>query len=315
VSYTSVVKIPYGCDQFGRLTTVMMHRPGRELELINKYNHTDWLFDEVPDIARFIEEHDRYRQMLISYGVRVLELMDHLNDHRELVSRMPNLTYMHDTAVISSKGAILSSMAWDGRKDEHLVVRDALVNLGIPILFEFDDTRDAFEGCLLLSSETILVAETERHTKRAIDRFMRKALTEFEEVIYVDIPKARRYMHPDTIYNRLDNHLALAYLPAFVTTYSYQRQGVERIDFVEHMRRKGVRIVEVSDSEQRRLACSFVPLEPGVIFHYDTALDRDTQVRLAREGVDIIFFHPDAIRAGGGSLRCLTLRLHRELLS
>jgi len=307
-------KITYGCEEFGRLTRVMMHRPGKELELVSHENHQQWLFDRVPDIDRFIEEHDRYRELLVSYGVDVLEVSDYVNEHHELMARMPNLMYLHDIAVISSKGAILSSMAWEGRKDEEIVVGEVLTNLGIPIFIDFDDPSDAFEGCLLLSPETVLVAETERHSRTAIDKFVPKALTAFREVIYVDIPKARRYMHPDTIYNRVSTHLAITYLPAFKTSYLLTSRGINRIDFAEYMRRKGIELINVSDSEQQRLACSFVPLQPGVIFHYDTALDKETQVLLARKGVEIIFFHPEAITAGGGSLRCITLRLHREPL-
>ena len=307
----ATARIAYGCEQFGRLTTVMLHRPGVELELINRENHDLWLFDRAPEASRFIEEHDRYRELLVSHGVEVLELSHYLNDHHEWTAWMPNLTYLHDIAVICSQGAILSNMARRARKDEHAVVREALTRLGIPIFIEFDDDRDDFEGCLLLSPKTVLVANTERHNRSAIDKFVRKALTAFQEVIYLDIPKARRYMHPDTIFNRVTPQLAIAYLPAFNSTYLFTNSKVERIDFADHMRRNGVELVSVSDSEQRRLACTFVPLEPGVIFHYDTALDRETQVILARKGIDIVFFHPDAITAGGGSLRCLTLRIHR----
>jgi len=308
-------QIPYGCEEFGRLVRVMMHRPGQELKLVNHQNHRQWLFDRVPETDRFIEEHDRYRELLVSHGVQVIELSDYVNECHELIAGMPNLMYLHDIAVISSKGAILSAMAWESRKNEEVVVREALNNLGIPIFIEFDDHQDAFEGCLLLSTEAVLVAETERHSRPAIDKFISKALKAFQEVIYVDIPKARRYMHPDTIYNRVSRHLALAYLPAFQASYLFTNRGVEKIDFAEHMRHQGVELINVSDSEQQRLACSFVPLEPGVIFHYDTALDNETQALLARKGVEIIFFHPEAITAGGGSLRCITLRLHREPLS
>jgi arginine deiminase len=311
VNERAAAAIPYGCEDFGRLTTVMVHRPGIELEIIDHDNCGAWLFERVPDIQRFVEEHDRYRALLESHGVEVLELTDYLDGHRELTSKMPNLTYLHDTAVICSTGAILSSMARKGRKREQVVVREALDNLGIPIFCEFDDEGDAFEGCLLLSRECVLVAETERHSKAAIEKFIRRALTVFDEVVYVDVPKARRYMHPDTIFNRVSTSLALAYLPAFKSAYSFTRRSVDRIDFAEHVRRKGVEVVDVSDSEQRRLACSFVPLEPGVILHYDTALDAHTQTLLARKGVDILFFHPEALTAGGGSLRCMTLRIHR----
>lgn len=304
--------IRYGCEGFGRLTTVMLHRPGRELEVVARENHRQWLFDGVPDVEGFVEEHDRYRELLVSHGVEVLELRDYVDDHDELISRMPNLVYLHDTAVISTKGAFLSAMAWQARRNEEAVVREALSKLGIPILFEFHDPSDAFEGCLLLSPDTVLVAETERHSPQAVGKFVQNALTVFREVVYVDVPKARRYMHPDTIFNRVSANLAVAFPPAFKASYLFTRDGVQPVDFIDFMRRKGVELISVSDSEQRRLACSLVSLEPGVIVHFDTALDRNTRTLLARRGVEVIFFHPQALTAGGGSLRCMTLRVHRE---
>jgi len=301
----------FGCDHLGRLTRVMVHKPGDELKVINSANYPDWLFDRVPNINGFREEHEAYCELLRSCGVEVLELADHVDNASQKLANMPNVTYMHDIAVVSSKGAILSCMAWQGRKNEHLVVREALQNIGIPIFLEFDEPQDAFEGCLLLSPQTILVAETERHSSQSVRKFVRRALSAFDEVIYVKIPKARRYMHPDTIYNRVTERLSLVYLPAIEAAYLCQKGGVEPIDFPAFLRARGIELINVSDSEQQRLACSFVPLEPGVIFHYDTALDGATQRLLSRKGVEIIFFHPEAMRAGGGSLRCITLRLHR----
>jgi arginine deiminase len=301
----------FGCESLGRLTRVMVHRPGDELKVINAANYGQWLFDSVPDINGFREEHQAYCELLQSHGVEVLELSDHIENASEKLASMPNITYMHDTAVVSSKGAMLSSMAWEGRRNEHVVVREALKNIGIPIFSEFDEPHDAFEGCLLLSPQTILVAQTERHSLKSIRKFVAKVLSAFDEVIYVEIPKARRYMHPDTIYNRITERLSLVYLPAIEAAYLLRKGGVEQIDFQEFMQARGIELVPVSDDEQRRLACSFVPLEPGVIFHYDTALDHATRKQLSQKGVEIIFFHPRAMRAGGGSLRCLTLRLHR----
>ncbi|MCU0916279.1 MAG: arginine deiminase family protein [Planctomycetes bacterium] len=137
------------CDHLGRLTRVLVHKPGDELRIINDANHGSWLFDSVPDIAAFQEEHELYCDLLRSQGVEVLELADYLDDPTQKLARLPNITYMHDIAVISSRGAILSSMAWDGRRNEHRVVREALQNLGVPILWQFDEPNDAFEGCLL----------------------------------------------------------------------------------------------------------------------------------------------------------------------
>ena len=307
----------YGCDEFKPLKSVLMHQPREKaLEMITETNHNQLLFDWVPDIDKFIEEHKQYQQLLESHGVKVHLLDDHIQHFSEHLNRMPNIHYMHDNAVITRHGAILSHMAFDGmawvaRKDEELVVKEALTDLGIPIYIDFNEPYDWFEGCLLLSPDTILVAHSERHTMSGIQRFISKALGKFKEIIYVDMPDARRYMHPDTIYNRVDHDLAIVYPPAFKKTILFTHDKQEEIDFFSFMNDRGVEMIEVSDSEQLRLACTFVPLRPGAIFHYDTALDDKTQAKLVNRGVELILFHPKALIAGGGSLRCLTQRLWR----
>lgn len=304
--------IAYGCDELGRLKSVLMHTPGEELSLVNESNYKHWLYDKVPDVSRYIKEHRSYQELLESNGVKVYELEDYVDENIDLIRRMPNLTFLHDIAVISEKGAILSRMRPPAREKEEVVVKEALSNLGIPILSEFNEGKGFFEGCLLLSKETIFVADTERHTYSFISKFISNVLKEFDEVIYVRVPKTRRYMHPDTVFNRVREDLALAYLPAFEETCLFTEDYRKRIDFKAFMREKGVKIIPVSDTEQRRLACSFVPLESGTIFHYETALDKKTKKNLENEGVEIIPFGADALRAGGGSLRCHTLRLCRR---
>jgi arginine deiminase len=304
--------ITYGCDELGRLKSVLVHTPGDELTLVNESNYKQWLYDKVPDISGYVEEHRNYQELLESNGVKVYELADHVEENRYLIRKMPNITFLHDTAVISRKGAMLSKMRPPAREKEEIVVKEALDNLGIPILNEFNGGEGFFEGCLLLSKETIFVADTERHTYPFIREFILNILKDFNEVIYARIPKARRYMHPDTVFNRIREDLALAYLPAFEEACLFTENSRERIDFKQFMRKKGVEIIPVSDSEQSRLACSFVPLESGTIFHYDTALDQKTRKNLESESVELIPFHPEALLAGGGSLRCHTLRLCRR---
>jgi len=305
--------IAYGCDELGKLKSVLMHTPGDELLLVGESNYKHWLYDRVPEITEYVKEHIMYQELLESNGVKVYELADYVEENLDLISRMPNLTFLHDTAVISRKGAILSKMRPPARENEEVVVKEALNKLGIPIFNEFNGSEGFFEGCLLLSKDTIFVADTERHTYSYIQEFISNVLNEFNEVIYARVPKARRYMHPDTVFNRVREDLALAYLPAFEETCLYTEGSREKIDFEGFMlEEKGMKIISVSDPEQSRLACSFVPLESGTIFHYDIALDMETRRKLSQEGVEIIPFHPEALLAGGGSLRCHTLKLCRR---
>jgi arginine deiminase len=303
----------YGTESFGRLKTVMLHRPTNSICKMNDITKGYYLFDAIPDTDQFLAEHDMYRKLLISQGVEVLELSDFIHENKTLLLTLASLAYLHDSSVISQHGAILSQMG-GGRSGEEIVVKESLLNLGIPIAYQFSP-EDHFEGCLILPQEILFIACTERHRKAAIERFLPTALTLFKEVIYVDCPKERRFMHADMVYGQISEDLALAFLPAFLETYSITDKGAECIDFEQHMSKRGIEIIRISEQEQKNWGCSFVVLEPKKIIHYDIGLSAKTNKVLSARGVSIIPFHPYALLAGGGSLRCLTLQIFRERVS
>ena len=301
----------YGIEKFGRLKTVMLHCPEKSLSKVTEENKGFFLFDKVPDVDKYLEEHHQYGKLLIGQGVQVHQLSDHIQRNVELMERLPNLAYLHDTAVVSSHGAIISKMCSRGRSHEEIVVREALADLGIPALYEPMEGEE-FEGCLLLSEKTVFVADTERHSKYSIKKFIDFILGFFEEVVYALIPQERRYMHPDMVLNRITDHLMVYYPPAFLQTYLITGDKSTSIDIHAWMKERKVDLVPVSDKEQKQWGCSFVPLDQGVIINYDISLTSNTIRLLEQEGVRFIHFHPDALLAGGGSLRCLTMRLWRE---
>jgi arginine deiminase len=71
------LNIAYGCDELGRLKSVLVHTPGDELTLINESNYKHWLYDKVPNISGYVEEHRSYQRLLESNGIRVYELGDY----------------------------------------------------------------------------------------------------------------------------------------------------------------------------------------------------------------------------------------------
>ncbi len=303
--------ISYGIENFGRLKAVMLHRPDMSITKVNKENMKYFLFDRVPEVDRYLEEHRQYGQLLEQNGVTVYQLSEHVKRNTELVERLPNLTYLHDIDEITSHGAIVSKMASQGRSHEEIAVAEALGNLGIPTLYEPNE-GDAFEGCLLVDNHTVFIANTERHNSPSIQRFIDFILGYFNTVVYAIIPKERRYMHPDMIINRMTKNLMVYYPPAFLNTYVVTKTGITQIEIKEWLKTRQIEVVPISDAEQKRWGTSFVPLEPGLIINYDISLDMQTIKTLEHEGVRFIHFHPDALLAGGGSLRCLTMRLLRE---
>ncbi len=304
-------QINYGIENFGKLKTVLLHRPDAAIKKVTEHNRKYFLFDRVPDAERYLEEHKKYAELLTQNGVAVYLLSDLVTRNTELLERLPNLAYLHDIAAVSTHGAIVSKMASQGRSHEELPVLEAFSRLGIPILYEPNE-GDAFEGCLLLDPDTVFVANTERHDSASIQRFIDFILGYFKHVVYAIIPKARRYMHPDMLLNRVTANLMLWYPPAFLNTYLVSKTGITQIDIKEWMKSRHIELVPLSDGEQMRWGTSFVALEPGLIVNYDISLETQTVRTLEREGVRFIHFHPEALLAGGGSLRCLTLRLLRE---
>ncbi len=306
----NVTKPLFGTEKLSRLKKVLLHNPIESLSSVNQSNYKYHLFNSVPKVDQYLEEHEQYAQLLQAHDVEVLLVRDFALDTLVMLAKLPNLAYLHDTAVVTSKGAILSEMCPGTRAGEEQVVKEVLTNIGIPIFHEFE-THEQFEGCLVLSPDTLIIVDTERHKPSSIERFFSKALEIFKEVIYIEAPQARRFMHADLIFNRISENLALYFPPAFLRSYLISREKRIEINLKSFLEKRNIDLVAINDEEQQNWGCSFVPLEPNVLIHYDIALNDQTKKRLKQRGVEIIEFHPEALLAGGGSLRCLTLRLWR----
>ncbi len=63
-------------SEVGRLQTVLLHRPGAELQRLTPRNSADLLFDGLPWVARAQEEHDGFAEALRERGVEVLYLAE-----------------------------------------------------------------------------------------------------------------------------------------------------------------------------------------------------------------------------------------------
>ena len=67
-------------SEVGALRTVLLHRPGAELQRLTPRNNDQLLFDGVPWVARAQEEHDAFAEVLRGRGVEVLLLADVLTE-------------------------------------------------------------------------------------------------------------------------------------------------------------------------------------------------------------------------------------------
>jgi arginine deiminase len=67
-------------SEVGRLRSVILHRPGPELQRLTPRNNDKLLFDGLPWVTRAQEEHDAFAALLRSRGVEVMLLADLLTE-------------------------------------------------------------------------------------------------------------------------------------------------------------------------------------------------------------------------------------------
>lgn len=67
-------------SEVGRLRSVLVHRPGDELNRLTPRNSADLLFDAIPWVSRAQQEHDAFAQALRDCGVQVRYLTDLLTE-------------------------------------------------------------------------------------------------------------------------------------------------------------------------------------------------------------------------------------------
>ncbi len=151
---------PSGADsEVGRLRSVLLHRPGPELQRLTPRNNDRLLFDGIPWVARAQEEHDAFAAALRERDVEVVYLTDLLTETLALPAARAAVT---DTTLTGTSGrdlgdpvrAYLRSM-FEAASPEELTY---LLTAGV----RNDEVRSGLaSGTLvtsLLAEETFLVA-------------------------------------------------------------------------------------------------------------------------------------------------------------
>jgi arginine deiminase len=82
-------------SEIGKLKTVLLHRPGKELENLTPSVLDRLLFDDIPFLEVAIEEHDAFADTLRKEGVEVLYLADMVSEALDIVSDSEKEAFIH----------------------------------------------------------------------------------------------------------------------------------------------------------------------------------------------------------------------------
>jgi N-dimethylarginine dimethylaminohydrolase len=276
--------------EWAALKTVLLHRPGPELEALADPNAVQML--AAMDIGRARAQHDALARAYREAGVSVFYV-------EPSETPPPNLMFVADLLFMTPEGAILGRPASTVRAGEERWVARRLAALGVPILRSVRGTG-VFEGAdaAWIDPETVLLA-TGLRTNAAGAAQVTSFLEETGvKVIPVGLPHGA--MHLMGTLRFPDRDLAIAW------------PGRVPYAAVQALRARGYTVLFLPDEgeAERRMALNFVTLGPRRILM--AAGNPITQKFYEQAGIVCHTVEVDELLKAAGGIGCMTGVLERE---
>jgi N-dimethylarginine dimethylaminohydrolase len=279
-------------SECGKLRSVLLHRPGPEIEAVMDAREVLWL--DLLDAEKAREQHDALVEICYAHKVSVNYMLDTLE-------ATPNLYFVRDTYAMTPVGAILSRPALGVRTGEEQIAGRTLTQLGVPIVLAVDG-GGTFEGgdLMIINEDLAFIAQGTRTNMAGAAQV--KALLRaigIGEVVQVDLSDG--CMHLDCALSIVNRDLALLY-PQRMS--SNVREPLER---------HGFQVIAVPEMESKiSMAINMVALEPGRVMM--PAHNPITKKLLEEEGITCIEVDVSELRKGEGGIHCMVGVLQRDAI-
>jgi len=278
-------------SEAGRLKSVLLHRPGTEVNGSVDVQKALWLGPINLKIAQ--EQHDNLVRFYRERSIQVTLLGDESG-------RFPNLMFCRDLFAMTPLGAIVSRPASAVRAGEERIVAEALSRMGVPILLSvYGDAT--FEGAdlLIVDAHLAFVAEGTRtnHQGAALVADLVRS-TGIEEVLLIQMNYGSG--HLDGVLSVVDSDLAIVY-PAQLSYVAWRA-----------LRDHGFTLLELPDEIEARtgMALNLVTLAPRHVLM--PAGNPQTKRLLEYHGVTCDEIDVSELMRGGGAVHCLTGVVRRD---
>ena len=300
--------------EYGRLRTVLMHIPGKEIELVGPTTYDRFLFADAIDPVQFRADHEHFVDVLRSEGVDVVLATEFLREHPLLdsVHRSPNLVYVRDTAAVTQAGYILARMKNPVRRNETGIVEAALRKLAVPMLMKTVAPAMIEGGDLIfLDDDTLILGVGNRTNQTGLRELLARGVQSgLRRLLAVPLPSS--VIHLDGTMMAIDRDLAIVHKQSLRSTASLFEDGrlKKRLKLVQFLGASGMRLVEVTDYERQRRAMNVIAIAPRKAIGY--AGNARVKRALLENGVDFIEIEGAELIRGYGGPRCMTLPILRD---
>jgi arginine deiminase len=254
---------------------------------------------------------------------------------------LPNLLYQRDTSCWIYGGVSVNAMRMPARMRE--TVSDEAMYRWHPMFapggFEFwyhgaDAGPASIEGgdVLVLGNGAVLVGMSERTTPQAVeilaDQLFRAGAA--DRIVAVDMPKARAFMHLDTVltmasYGVFVKYAGMGMLPSYTVEPGSGRHEVKVTDHPPEDMHTAIAAalglgqitvltahqdVRAAQREQWDDGCNVLAIEPGVVLAYERNVTTNSYLR--DNGIEVITIRGSELGRGRGGPRCMTCPLERD---
>lgn len=291
----------YGLNnEINPLKSVLVHRPGPEVELINEKNPWRWFFHKKYDLNKALTEYDNMIKLIKQETKATIIFLKDPNEDRTVIFP-PNQSYVRDHGFMTPYGAIIGKSDSPRTYEEYFVMKK-LFELDIPIIFKvYGD--GAMEGgdAMYLDEETLLLGLSYR-TNRAGFMQVKAVMEGFIVNRVIPVHLSPDVMHLDTVFNVASHTVAAVYPKAVPKS------------FIKFIKKKGFETINVPKREAETLATNWLCLAPGKILFIDgeKKMNIFTRKQLERHGIDVVCLQMPELLGGAGGPRCLTMPLSRN---
>ena len=286
---------PSGIDsEWGTLKSVVVHRPGEELDAANSDPDKVQMLEPV-DLGLARAQHDAMVDAYRANGVSV-----HAVDPVGLPSA--NQMFCADLVFMTPNGAILARPASTVRAGEEVRIARRLADMGVPILRTLTGTA-TFEGAdaMWLDPETVMVGLGLRTNEEAASQIAATLEETDVETLAVDMPYGT--MHFMGLLRIVSQDVAVCW---------WRRTPFATVRALEE---RGYHIVWLPDAPDLDLgrAFNFVTLGPNKIL----MVDGYDVVRKTYEdaGIECVVVDCSELVKAAGAVGCLTAVIHRDAVS
>jgi N-dimethylarginine dimethylaminohydrolase len=294
----------WGCDNdVGQLRQVLMHRPGREFDVIDPTKRIAetgsfgdveagwyWQSDRIAPLPELQAQHDSLAAALRTEGVDVVYL-DGVGGGRF------KSVYTRDSSFAVKGGAIVGRLAPRMRHGEELSVTRTLAALGMPILRTVHGTAMVEGGSFAwINSKTAVIGRGIRVNDDGIAQVADVLKYQGVDLVVVDLYGYD--IHIDGHFLMIDVDLAL--ISASGLPYS----------FLEKLWQLGIRTVETTVEDDSWII-NGLAVRPGRVLIPKGISDR-TRDKLLAHGVEVTTVAYDKVQLNGGGIHCSTCPLIRD---